>query len=187
MWALLALATALALDAAAVTAAIAAADGAGASEDGRGRPRRRDLAAACIAFGVAQAAMAGTGAVGGAGLATVASGWVPWVAGGLLLVVGGRMLLAREEEAAITTPGLVALLALALATSLDALAAGVGVPLLGPSPLVSIPVIGLVTAALCAAAAWVGQRIGTRLGPWSVRLAGAVLSGIGLRFLLGAL
>ena len=67
--------TALALDAAAVTAAIAAAAPPRADPEAtsRGPARLRDLAAACLAFGLAQASMAGAGALGGAGLATVAA------------------------------------------------------------------------------------------------------------------
>lgn len=176
------LAVALAIDAAAVTAALAAAGTSG-----------RDLAAAAAAFGIAQAAMAAAGAAGGAWLTASAAAWDHWIAFGLLLVVGGHMLRGggdEDGEGAAPTGGPLApalLAGLAVATSIDALAAGVSLPLLGPPPTLSVAVIGGVTTALCGLAVGAGRSAGALIGPWATRAAGLVLIGLGLRILLADL
>ncbi|MCB9663212.1 MAG: manganese efflux pump [Alphaproteobacteria bacterium] len=172
------LAVALALDAAAVSAALAAAG-----------TRPRTLAWAALLFGLAQAAMSGAGALGGAWLAEVASAWDHWVAFVLLAAVGGRMLWVGADEADElgAEPSTTVLLGLAVATSVDALAAGVTLPLLGAAVGVAVVVIGVVTTALSVGAAIAGRRAGAHVGPWAIRLAGGVLVGIGLRVLVSHL
>jgi putative Mn2+ efflux pump MntP len=163
-----------------VTAALAAAGASG-----------RDLAAATAAFGIAQAAMAAAGAAGGAWLTASAAAWDHWIAFGLLLVVGGQMLRGDGDgEGAAPTDGRLApavLVGLAVATSIDALAAGVSLPLLGPPAALSVAFIGGVTAALCGLAVWAGRSAGALIGPWATRAAGVVLIGLGLRILLAEL
>lgn len=174
------LAVALAIDAAAVTAALAAAGASG-----------RDLAAAAAAFGLAQGAMAAAGAAGGAWLTTVAAAWDHWIAFGLLGLVGGQLLRGGgDSDEGLPAGGRLApaaLVALALATSIDALAAGVSLPLLEAPPALSAAAIGGVTTLCCGLAAWAGRRAGALIGPWATRVAGVVLIGLGLRILVAGL
>jgi putative Mn2+ efflux pump MntP len=177
---LLVLAVGLALDATAVTAGLAA-----------GRRPVSLLFGVCILFGVFQAGMAGLGMVGGHGLAAWAHPWDHWVAAVLLVALGVRMVVSAEGDAepdAVEVDlGVAGLIGLALATSLDALAAGVGVPHIGVGSVAAIAVIGLVTTVLCGAGALIGTRLAARLGPWADRIAGVVLVALGLRIVGGHL
>jgi manganese efflux pump family protein len=76
---------------------------------------------------------------------------------------------------------------LALATSLDAAAAGVSVPALPLPPLITIACIGVVTTALAAAGFALGWRVGNRFGRGATALGGVMLLGIGARILWLAL
>ncbi len=167
------LSVALALDAAAVSASLGAA-----------RHPPSQLAGAAGTFGLFQAGMAGAGAVGGAWIATHAAAWDHWIAFGLLTVIGGRMALGGGgDDEATATLSLAALVGLAVATSIDALAAGVTLPLLGPPLALSLGMIGLVTLVLAGAAAWAGRAVGAHLGAWVERAGGVALIAIGLRIL----
>ena len=171
---LVVLSIALALDAAAVSASLGAAKG-----------EARTLAVAAATFGVFQAGMAGAGALGGAWVAAYAAAWDHWIAFGLLMAIGGKMLFgATSEDQQSAALSLSALLALAIATSIDALAAGVSLPLLGPPLLVSLGMIGAVTLVLSAASAAAGRVIGAHLGPWVERAGGLALIAIGIHILV---
>jgi putative Mn2+ efflux pump MntP len=130
--------------------------------------------------------MAGAGAWGGAWLAAHAAAWDHWIAFALLTAIGANMLRGDDDDD--DTPAaalpLGTLLALAVATSVDALAAGVSLPLLGPSLLVSLGVIGLGTVGIAGAGAWAGRRAGAHLGAWVERAGGLALWVIALRILL---
>ncbi|MEZ4322357.1 MAG: manganese efflux pump MntP family protein [Myxococcota bacterium] len=179
MSALLLLAVALAIDAMAVSASLAC-----------GPTSRRMLVGAVAAFGLFQAGMSGLGAVGGDVLATYAASWDHWIAFVLLLGVGGRMAkgVASPEpegsEGAMSAVGVRGVLALAVATSIDALASGVSLPLLGPSIAVSVVVIGLVTVALSGTAATLANRLTGRFSEIAERIGGVVLILIGTRILV---
>ena len=162
------IAVALAADAAAVSASLGAA----------GATRRMLLLAAAL-FGVAQAGMAGLGALGGAWLAEHAAAWDHWIALGILTIVGARMLRGGDDDSARAAPSLLLLLSLSIATSIDALAAGVALPLLSAPVEASVVIIGGVTALLSAAAGLAGQAAGHLLGPAAERVAGLVLIAIG--------
>ena len=167
------LAIALAIDAAAVAAAL------GASGSSTSAVLR-----SAVAFGLAQSAMAGLGAIGGAQLASFASGWDHWVAFGLLVVVGAKMALEEPEESPrAPDPTAWALVGMALATSIDALVAGVALPALDLPVGISVGIIGLVTAILAVVAGRVGQAAGRLAGPWAMRGAGVVLIALGCRVL----
>ena len=170
------LALALAVDAAAVTAGLAT-----------GGASRRDLVAASTTFGVFQAALAGLGAVGGAWLVTIAAAWDHWIAFGLLAIVGGRMLVPGgddDDEVDAARLALGRLVVLAIATSIDALAAGVGLPLLEVPYGVSIVTVGLVTWVLCGIAAQLGTRFSGHLGQRAEQIGGVVLIGLGIKILV---
>ena len=168
------LSTALAVDAAVVTA------GLGASGAARGL-----LARATVLFGLFQAAMAGIGAMGGTWLEVWAAAWAHWIAFVLLGIVGGRMLVDGPNHGRVG-PGRswTTLLALAVATSIDALAVGVGLPLMQVPLVVSVLLIGVVTAALCTVAGAMGTRVDGKLGHRAEQVVGAVLITIGVRIVV---
>jgi putative Mn2+ efflux pump MntP len=73
---------------------------------------------------------------------------------------------------------------LSIATSIDALAVGVSVGLLGFSIWVPALVIGLVTILMVVVATQLGRTAGHYLGRWAERVGGLVLMAIGSRILL---
>ncbi len=119
------------------------------------------------------------------------SGWLEavdhWVAFGLLTVIGVRMIWEsfREEETPDRDPTRGwHLLVLAVATSIDALAVGLGLAFLGVSIWIPSLVIGIVAAILSAVGALFGCRLGRRFGVWAERAGGLVLIGIGVKILI---
>ena len=180
MSAALALAVARAMDATAVAAA-----------RGAGRSSAREGVLLALLFGLFQAGMAALGWLGGAALGDWIDRWDHWIAFVLLGGLGAKMLWeAREgtdkaEEAPPGNPfGLRIMALLAIATSLDALAVGITLPLLHAPMLLSIATIGVVTAALSMAALWAGRRFGDALGARLEVAGGLVLIGIGTKILL---
>jgi manganese efflux pump family protein len=169
------LALALAMDATAVAAARSVA--------GMGR---RDGLRLALSFGAFQSGMSGLGWALGASAARWIESWDHWVAFGLLALIGGRMLVEAlrgepEEEARTNEPlGLHTLLMLSVATSIDALAAGVTLPLLEISGAVAIALIGLVTFVLSLVGAAGGRLIGERGGRLLEALGGLVLIALGV-------
>jgi putative Mn2+ efflux pump MntP len=174
MIAALFLAFALAMDAFAVAL----------TQGARFRPALAGGLAIAGTFGVFQAAMPLAGwAIGAVALAYVAA-VDHWIAFGLLAFLGVRMLGGHvgEEEAARVLTGR-ALLVAGVATSIDALAAGITLPALGVSPWLAVALIGLVTFALSGAGVVLGHRAGEHLGEWAERIGGVILIGLGCRIL----
>lgn len=140
-----------------------------------------------LAFGGAQGAMAGIGWAVGA----LAERWIApvdhWVAFALLGILGIRMIRAGLEPGEGDAPALLgggALLAAALATSIDAAAAGVTLPLLGFSAIVSLAAVGVTTALISFAGTLAGARLGQRFGKGAEIAGGAVLILLGTRILI---
>ena len=73
---------------------------------------------------------------------------------------------------------------LSLATSMDALAVGVSLAMLGINVWGPALVIGLVTGALCVVGMEVGDRVGARMKRWAELAGGIVLCLIGVEILL---
>lgn len=175
----LVLSVALAMDATAVAAARSIS----------GVPRRA-LIGLAVAFGVAQAVMAAAGWLLGASAAKLVSRWDHWIAFGLLLLIGGKMLFEAlrggEEDQAREPPVLEmrTVIVLAIATSIDALAAGVTLPALAAPPLVALAMIGVSTFVLSALGGLVGARLGAHLGSKLEVLGGVALIGIGVKTLV---
>jgi putative Mn2+ efflux pump MntP len=163
---ILILALALALDA----IAVAAARGLGAP-----KVRVRDALVIGLLFGGFQAGMPAIGYALGAGFGKYAQAWDHWIAFALLAFVGLNMVRgaikaneAGDEEgdavAADDAFAVMKLLPLALATSIDALAAGVSLPMAGaPLPL-SVATIGVVTFVTSGVATLAARKLGSALG-----------------------
>lgn len=170
-----ALAFALAMDATAVAAT-------------RGLIRRRGEAVVLpLLFGAFQAGMAALGWLGARWGGRYVAAWDHWIAFGLLALVGGKMLVeawrGSADEAADRT-GPLLYLGLAIATSIDAAAAGVTLPTLGVSPGVALAWIGLVTVGCAAAGYALGRTVGAMFGKSLEVLGGVILIALGLRVLV---
>lgn len=150
----------------------------------RFRPSASGGLAIAATFGVFQAVMP----LIGWGIGAVALAYVEavdhWIAFGLLAFLGVRMLGGHvgEEEAAHRLTGR-ALLIAGVATSIDALAAGITLPALGVSPWAAAGLIGIVTFALSGAGVVLGRRAGDHLGAWAERAGGIILIGLGCKIL----
>lgn len=146
-----------------------------------------------LLFGGFQALMPLLGWLVGSWVGPVVLQFDHWIAFGLLGAIGAKMLFEAVERPgeppASATSGqdrlrLGVLLVLALATSVDALAAGVTLPMLGAPLLLSLATIGVTTAALSAGGLVVGRRFGAVLGRRLDILGGAALIGLGTKILI---
>lgn len=154
------------------------------TQGARFRPSPRGGAAIALTFGTFQAVMP----LAGWAIGTVALAYVEavdhWIAFGLLGFLGVRMLGGHvgDEEAARMLTGRALLLA-GLATSIDALAAGITLPALGVAPLLAIALIGCVTALMSGAGVLLGRVAGENWGAWAERAGGVILIGLGCNIL----
>ncbi len=142
-------------------------------------------------FGLFQFMMPILGWLAGSQLRSYIADYDHWIAFALLGYVGGKMLgEAFCDKAAKTagdpTRGL-SLVTLSIATSIDALAVGMSMAMVGVSIWLPSIVIGLVAASLTAVGIGFGSRIGPRFGRWAEAVGGCVLILIGLRILLSHL
>jgi putative Mn2+ efflux pump MntP len=151
------------------------------------------MAAACGAF---QFFMPLGGAFLGSRFLALIADYDHWVAFSLLAIVGVNMIRESRSSDATVCPSKdrttgIALLTLALATSIDALAVGISFTALGASVMTLAVEAGVVTSFLCAAGVVLGFRaasgvsgaIGERAGSCVELLGGVVLCCIGLNIL----
>jgi manganese efflux pump family protein len=174
MWAAIALSLGLAMDATAVAAA-------------RGLARRRgEVVILPALFGAFQAGMAAIGWGLGAWGGKYVEAFDHWIAFGLLVLIGGKMLYEawHGEDAEEDKAGLGVYLVLSLATSIDAAAAGITLPLMPVSPAIAIVLIGTITAACSAIGYVAGRAVGDKLGSGLEVVGGLVLIGLGVRVLV---
>lgn len=141
-----------------------------------------------LAFGIAQGVMPLAGWALGVLFVGWLEAWDHWVAFILLGFLGYRMLregLADEEGEPASEAGLKshlgALFIAAIATSIDAAAAGLTLELFSPPVMLSCLVIGAVTLALCSPAYWFAARIGPALGKKAEVFGGIVLIALGVK------
>jgi len=113
------------------------------------------------------------------------SAWDHWVVFGLLALIGGKMVWSamRPESIGLPTSWGV-LLGLAVATSLDAVAAGVTIPLVDAPEVVTIGLIGVVVCVLVLAGASIGARLGARMGRGLQIAGGVTIIGLGVKTLV---
>lgn len=142
-------------------------------------------------FGGFQALMPLFGYVLGSQVGQFVKAWDHWLIFGVLGAIGGKMLWEAfrqgDEQASLSEAeafGVRVMLMLAVATSIDALAAGFTLPLLGAPLGVSLLSIGVTTAVLSAAGLFAGHRFGAALGSRLDAVGGLVLIGIGTKTLI---
>ncbi len=138
-------------------------------------------------FGLFQALMPLLGWLGGAAVAGLLGTLDHWIAFGLLAVLGARMIRARDDG---TSPACGdptrgwSLLALSVATSIDALAVGLSLGVMEVPIAVPAVVIGVVCAAMTLLGMALGRRVGPRIRRQASRVGGVVLVLIGVRILV---
>ncbi len=140
----------------------------------RGLPRSERLRISLL-LSAFELAMPVVGLVAGNGLGRAIGGAADWVAVGVLAVVGVWMLVEDEDVDGVSGRGGLALLALGLSISVDELAVGFTIGLLGLSLWLAVILIG----AQAFLFAQLGLRLGARLGRAAAgnaaRLAGLAL------------
>ncbi|MHB1116479.1 manganese efflux pump MntP [Sideroxydans sp.] len=138
-------------------------------------------------FGTFQALMPFIGYLGGKGVLGWVEDYAHWIAFGLLALIGGKMIYESlhegiEEDIATLTHRM--MLLLAIATSIDAMAAGFSLTLLEVNAYLACAIIGVTTFAL----SWIGVRIGEKSGTWleskAEMFGGVVLILIGVKMLV---
>jgi putative Mn2+ efflux pump MntP len=142
---------------------------------------------AAIYFGLFQALMPLIGFLAGKGVFTWVEDYAHWIAFFLLLLIGGKMNYESvtegiEEDIAQITHKM--LLILAIATSIDAMAAGFTLTLIDVNPFVACLVIGITTFIFSWLGVYVGAKSGTFLESKAELFGGIVLILIGFKVLL---
>ena len=176
MFEVIVLAVALSMDAFAVSIGLGS----------KGNTRGLGLKAGLF-FGGFQALMPFIGYLGGKGVLGWVDAYAHWIAFGLLALIGAKMIYEglhegiEEDIAAITNK---MMLLLAIATSIDAMAAGFSLTLLDVNAWLACLIIGVTTFAF----SWVGVQIGKNSGTWLESRAeifgGVVLILIGIKMLV---
>jgi putative Mn2+ efflux pump MntP len=139
-------------------------------------------------FGGFQAFMPVLGWLAGLTFARWITGVDHWIAFGLLAAIGGKMIYEAiwgdDEKNAEKDPTRgTSLIVLSVATSIDALAVGLSLALIGVQIWYPAVIIGVVAFAFTAAGLHLGCRFGSLLGKRMEVVGGLILIGIGVRIL----
>lgn len=153
-----------------------------------GRLRHRWLVGIAGAFGLFQGLMPLAGYFAGASFAWLVVRFSRYIVCGVLCVIGVKMLWdARDadcsENCALLGPKVILLQA--VATSMDALAVGVGFSTMQIGIAAACGLIALTTFVICLAGVAIGYRFGCVFRRQAVVLGGLVLIGTGIKILLG--
>jgi putative Mn2+ efflux pump MntP len=138
-------------------------------------------------FGIFQAIMPLIGYLGGKGVLGWVAAYAPWVAFFLLAFIGAKMIYESfaegiEEDLKHITHRV--MLMLAIATSIDAMAAGFALTLIKVNPLLACAAIGVITYLFSYAGVMVGVKSGTKLESKAELFGGVVLILIGIKMLI---
>lgn len=179
---ILALAIGVAMDATAVAGTLGVA---------APRIRVRDAARVGLYFGGFQAAMPALGWALGDKIGPALAALDHWVAFGLLVGIGGKMLWdARAAARAAASPagpesfGVRRMIGLAVATSIDAFAVGVTLPMIDAPLVPSVVAMGITTGLLSIAGLYAGRRLGAALGRRLDAVGGVILVGLATKILI---
>jgi putative Mn2+ efflux pump MntP len=137
-------------------------------------------------FGLFQGVMPLIGYLGGMGVFGWVETYAAWVAFLLLLLVGAKMIYESilggiEEDMSNITHKV--MLVLAIATSIDALAAGFSLTILDVNPLFACAIIAITTVIFSCIGVFVGAKSGTWLGSKAELLGGILLVLIAVKLL----
>jgi putative Mn2+ efflux pump MntP len=152
--------------------------------------RLRDAVRIGLFFGGFQFGMPVVGWLLGRSVASSVRQVDHWIAFGLLLFIGGKMLYEavrariRDEECDIDPLARKRLFTLAIATSIDALAVGIGFAFIDVRILPASLSIGIVTFLLSAGGYLLGKKLGVLFRKYAEIAGGLVLIAIGIRILI---
>lgn len=141
-------------------------------------------------FGLFQTGMTVIGWAGGSLFMGIIAPWDHWIAFIILFVIGLKMIIegfkaeTADIEESTTFPAITTILLLAVATSMDALAVGLGFALLNIDIIVPGIIIGLIAAFFAIAGVFLGTKLETILGNKIEILGGIILVGIGFKILM---
>lgn len=139
-------------------------------------------------FGIFQALMICLGWLMGLTFREFIISFSHWVAFGLLSLLGTKMIYeackSAENDEKFNPLDTYTLTGLAIATSLDALAAGIGLSLMKSSIIFSASIVGLITFWACFIAVFIGHKFGDLFGDKMEIVAGVVLIAIGSKILI---
>ncbi|MDD5328105.1 MAG: manganese efflux pump MntP family protein [Phycisphaerae bacterium] len=139
-------------------------------------------------FGGFQAFMPAVGYLAGLTVRQYISDYDHWIAFAILAAVGLKMIYEsfkiKSERRAMHPANLAMLLALAVATSIDALAVGITLSLITSSIIAAIIIIGVVTFVLSCVGVTIGKRFGHFFESGIEAFGGLVLIGIGVKILI---
>lgn len=140
-------------------------------------------------FGLFQGIMPLFGYVGGIAVFGWLGNFTHWIAFVLLIIVGVKMIYEAithksEKDTPSATYSHYALLLLAIATSIDALAAGFSLPLMDVNGIYACILIGLITFVFSYAGVRMGRKTSHLLGNKAEILGGIVLVILGFKILL---
>ncbi len=137
-------------------------------------------------FGLFQFLMPILGWLAGKQIVGIVENYDHWIAFVILCLLGGKMLFDSWRTKSVTediTRGW-KLIGLSVATSLDALAVGFSVSLLGKQIFAMSIVIGLVASGMTLLGIFLGERLSFHLGRWVGSFAGVILILIGMQIVL---
>lgn len=155
--------------------------------------RARDVARVALLFGAFQGLMPMLGWLIGYSIGPLVEAWDHWIAFTVLCAIGGKMLwearhvFGQAEPSAVPENDPLAmhtLLLLAVATSIDALAVGITLPILKAPLIASWCTIAVTTAVLSAVGMTLGRKLGALLGRSLEVFGGLVLIGLGVKILV---
>lgn len=153
------------------------------------RPHLREALRTGMIFGVIEALTPVAGWALGVAAAKYVRAWDHWIAFVLLVVLGARMILAglqppEDEEDKAKRHSFWILATTGLATSIDAMAVGVGLAFLNVEILPIAAAIGLATFFMVTIGVMLGRVLGRLAGKRAEILGGLVLLGIGAAILV---
>ena len=138
-------------------------------------------------FGVFQGLMPAAGYFFGSAFKQHITAFDHWICFALLALIGGNMIKesfsknAQESDSSLAVKGM---LVLAIATSIDALAAGVAFEFLDINIGAAVVLIGAVTFVLCAAGVKIGSVFGSKYKSRAELAGGIILVILGIKILV---
>lgn len=138
-------------------------------------------------FGGFQALMPLIGWVAGLTFRDLLADFDHWVAFALLGLLGGKMiyesLTSDDDERRFNPLDTYTLLVLAIATSLDALAAGLGLAVIKTSIVLAVTIVGAITFSFCFIGVFIGHKFGNLFSKKIEIIGGLILISIGSKIL----
>jgi putative Mn2+ efflux pump MntP len=141
-----------------------------------------------VFFGGFQALMPLIGSLAGLSAKDYIADYDHWVAFGILGAVGGKMIYEafkiKSVEENFDPSNIIVLLALSVATSIDALAVGLTLSLITSSIAIAVTMIGLITFSLSYLGVFIGKKFGHFFENKIEILGGLILIGLGVKILI---